>query len=88
MFGKYFSDITESRYNSKGIEDYQKLKTFYDYLDYDRNSIFRNKSNNEPCGLRNIGNSNFFDLFCSLLLECFSSGFVSFELFEGEDFFV
>jgi hypothetical protein len=49
--------VTESIYAAKGIEDYQKLKKYYDYLDFDKKSILRDKATNNQCGLRNIGNS-------------------------------
>lgn len=51
--------MTESIYAIKGIEDYHKLKTLHDYLDFDRETIFKNKKTDSPCGLRNIGNSTY-----------------------------
>ena len=69
MLHLLLSDITESIYAVKGIEDYQKLKTFYDYLDYDRQTIYRDNKDTEACGLRNIGNSNLYH-YQSLLSQC------------------
>jgi hypothetical protein len=48
--------MTESVYASKGIEDYSRMKRYCDYLDYDKQTLFRDKSKSEA-GLRNIGNS-------------------------------
>ena len=49
--------MTESVFTSRGIEDYNRMKKYCDYLDYDKDTIFRDKSKNQA-GLRNIGNSS------------------------------
>jgi len=49
--------MTESVYASKGLEDYSRMKRYADYLDYDKQTLFREKGKAEA-GLRNIGNSN------------------------------
>ena len=51
--------MTESVYASKGIEDYSRMKRYCDYLDYDKETLFRDKGKSEA-GLRNIGNSMFY----------------------------
>jgi hypothetical protein len=48
--------MTESVYASKGIDDYNRMKKYCDYLDYTSESLFRDKSKSQT-GLRNIGNS-------------------------------
>lgn len=52
--------MTESVYASKGIEDYSRMKRYCDYLDYDKETLFRDKGKSEA-GLRNIGNSKLED---------------------------
>lgn len=37
------SFMTESVYASKGIDDYNRMKKYCDYLDYDKITLFREK---------------------------------------------
>lgn len=48
--------MTESVYASKGLEDYNRMKKYSDYLDYDKSTLFRDKTKSEA-GLKNVGNS-------------------------------
>jgi len=48
--------MTESVYASKGIDDYNRMKKYCDYLDYTSETLFRDKTKSQT-GLRNIGNS-------------------------------
>lgn len=50
-----FSSVTESIYSSITMEDYYKNKAASEFLDYDKETLFR--KNKLYCGIRNIDNS-------------------------------
>ena len=69
-FDKYllidFSSVSESVYSNMTMVDYQRNKAVNEFLDYDKDTIFR--KNKHFCGVRNIDNSIIF-----LYLACYLS---------------
>ena len=54
-FRRFDNSITESIYSTITMEDYYRNKAASEYLDYDRETLFR--KNKLYCGIRNIDNS-------------------------------
>ena len=52
---------SETYASMKNIEAYNKIKDYYDYLDFDKDSLLRD--NKQSVGLRNLGNSKYNVLF-------------------------
>ena len=52
-----FSSVTESVYSHFTLADFDKNKAVNEFLDYDRESLFR--KNGQYCGIRNIDNSTY-----------------------------
>lgn len=65
------------------MEDYYRNKAASEYLDYDRETLFR--KNKLYCGIRNIDNSKIFVIF-RLLSQCHSTIAVQCSMVEGENF--